>query len=226
MRRTVPLQAVLLTLAFVSILHGAEPATRPAAAPFEKSILAFEKSDRENPPPQNANLFIGSSSIAKWKTLAADFPGVPVINRGFGGSRIADSTRNVSRIVLPYHPRRIFFYAGDNDLAGKHTPEQVAADFKAFVDAVRCGDAHVPIYFISIKPSPKRIALIDAMRQANKLIEAYTHEAADVHYIDIFTPMLGADGQPRPELFLPDKLHMVHAGYEIWMAQIAPLLKD
>ena len=214
-------------------LHGAEtaPATAPTTAPtthpapFEKEIEAFEKSDREHAPPQDANLFIGSSSIQKWKTLAEDFPGIPVINRGFGGSRIPDSTRYASRIVLPYHPKRIFFYAGDNDLAANHTPEQVAADFKAFVEVVRAGQLDVPIYFIAIKPSLARIKLLDKGKHANELIQEYIKEGKDLHYIDVVTPMLGPDGKPRPELFGPDGLHMNHTGYEVWIALIAPLLK-
>src|SRR5436190_20502785 len=87
---------------------------------FEKEILAFEAADKTNPPPKNAILFIGSSSIRMWKSLAKDFPEQRVINRGFGGSEIIDSVRNVARIVVPYHPRQIFMYAGGNDIhAGK-----------------------------------------------------------------------------------------------------------
>ncbi len=197
--------------------------TRPA--PFEKEIRAFEKSDRQTPPPMDANLFIGSSSIARWKTLAADFPGIPVINRGFGGSRIGDSTRFVDRIIVPYHPRRIFFYAGDNDLSAGRTPEEVAADFQAFVSAVRVSLPQTPIYFISIKPSPARVKLLSKAKQANSLIQAFIRQGNNLNYVDIFTPMLDADGQPRAELFGPDHLHMVAAGYAIWIDKIMPLLK-
>jgi lysophospholipase L1-like esterase len=220
------LVAALLLFCIVPHLRAADPAppaTQPA--PFEKEILAFEKSDAEHAPPNDAVLFIGSSSIQKWKTLAADFPGVEVINRGFGGSRIADSTRYASRIVLPYHPRKIFFYAGDNDLATGHMPAQLLADFQAFVKTVRAGQPGVPIYFIAVKPSPSRAKLMDKMVESNKLIEAYSREEKGLNFVDVYTPMLGPDGQPRPELFLPDKLHMVHAGYDIWIAKIAPLLK-
>ena len=218
--------AGLLALSFVPRVRAADPippATQPA--PFEKEILAFEKSDAQHAPPKDAVLFIGSSSIQKWKTLADDFPGVAVINRGFGGSRIADSTRYASRIVLPYHPRKIFFYAGDNDLAAGHAPAQVLADFKEFVKTVRAGQPGVPIYFIAVKPSPSRAKLMDKMVESNKLVEAFAKEEKGLTFVDVYTPMLGPDGQPRPELFLPDKLHMVRAGYEIWIGGILPLLK-
>ncbi len=103
---------------------------------YEKEIKAFEASDRTNPPPQNAILFLGSSSIRKWTTLAQDFPGKPVINRGFGGSQIPDSTALAERIIFPYSPRLIVFYAGDNDLAAGRNSEQVVADYRAFVEKI------------------------------------------------------------------------------------------
>jgi lysophospholipase L1-like esterase len=203
------------------------PAVRaddPKPAPFENEIVAFEKADRDHAPPRDANLFVGSSSIRLWKTLAEDFPGVSVINRGFGGSQIADSTRYADRIVLPYHARRIFLYAGDNDLAAGHTPQQVLADFKAFVEKVRGAQPEVPIYFIAIKPSPSRAKLLEKARESNRLIEAYMKEGKNLHYIDVFTPMLDADGKPRPELFGPDMLHMNRTGYALWAKLISPLL--
>ena len=63
-----------------------------AFAKWEKEIGAFEAADRTNPPPKGALLFIGSSTIRMWKTLAQDLPGHTTINRGFGGSQIVDST--------------------------------------------------------------------------------------------------------------------------------------
>src|ERR1700722_7316573 len=128
----------------------------PQRAVWEPEIHAFEMHDQTNPPPQNAVLFVGSSTIRKWTTLAKDFPGVQVINRGFGGSRIADSTALAERIIFPYEPRTIVFYAGDNDLAEGRTPEQVAADYQAFVQTVRARLPETRIAFISIKPSPIR----------------------------------------------------------------------
>lgn len=200
------------------------PATQPAS--YEREIAAFEREDAIHPPPQNANLFIGSSSIRLWASLSEDFRGTPTIRRGFGGSAIADSTRFAPRIVIPYHPRRIFLYAGENDLAAGRSPQRVLADFKAFVAAVRAGLPTTDIYFISIKPSPLRVKLLDNVREANALVEAFCPSAAHVHYIDIFTQMLDADGRPRPELFRADHLHMNAKGYAIWISKITPLLRQ
>jgi lysophospholipase L1-like esterase len=43
--------------------------------------------------------------------------------------------------------------------------------------------------------------------------------------VDVFTPMLGPDGKPRPELYVADGLHMTPAGYAIWKAAVTPALK-
>lgn len=192
---------------------------------WETAISAFEKADRQNPPPRDAVLFIGSSSIRMWKDLATDFPDTQVINRGFGGSRIADSTRYIDRIVVPYHPRKIIMYAGDNDVAAGHTAQQVFEDYKEFVRQVRGKLPGVPIGYISIKPSPSRIARLEAMREANELIRKYAEQNKGLMYIDIFNPMLGQDGKPRPELFLKDNLHLNRQGYDLWKSIVAPYLK-
>jgi lysophospholipase L1-like esterase len=200
------------------------PTTKPSSLPFESEIRAFEKADKRQMPPANATLFVGSSSIRFWTTLATDFPEFPTINRGFGGSRIVDSTYYADRIIVPYHPSRIVFYAGDNDIADGRTPEQVEADFQAFVRKVRSELPDTPIYFISIKPSLLRWLLVDKIRAANALIEHDIAADPSLHYVDVFTAMLGPDGKPRRELFRWDGLHMVRKGYELWISILKPVL--
>ena len=194
---------------------GATAVARAADAPFEKEIKAFEEADKKVPPAQNAVLFIGSSTFQKWKTLAEDFPNETVINRGFGGSTtMADSVRYAKRIVIPYHPRKIVLYAGDNDLAAGKTPEQVFADFKAFVDVVRPELPKTEILYLSIKPSIARWKLIEQIKTTDKLIFDYTKTDKMLGYIDIFPLLLGDDGKPPKELFQRfDGLHMSRAGY-------------
>ena len=192
-------------------------------ADWEQDMQRFAALDAASPPPRHGVLFIGSSSIRLWETLAADFPGVPVINRGFGGSELRDSTFYADRIVVPYAPRQIVIYAGENDLQAGRTPEQVQQDFRVFVQRVRRDLPKARIAYISNKPSPSRVRLLEAQRQTNTLIKA---EAARlrVDYIDVFTSMLDANGQPREELFIEDRLHMNRAGYELWRQKIAPYL--
>jgi lysophospholipase L1-like esterase len=187
---------------------------------WRTDIAAFAAADRAHPPPARPVLFLGSSSIRMWSTLAEDFPGRAVLNRGFGGSRIADSTYYAGRLVAPYHPRAIVFYAGDNDLAEGCTPTQVRDAFAAFVRRARALDPGVPIAFIAIKPSMARKQLLTQIRRANGLVRDYAARQPGVAYLDVFTPMLGADGQPQPHWFGADGLHMNAQGYALWTRMV------
>lgn len=196
------------------------------AAPFEDEIAAFEKSDAKQAPPKGAVLFLGSSSIQKWSSLARDIREFAVINRGFGGSIIEQSTSYAPRIVWPYEPRLIVFYAGDNDLAEGHSPEQVLADFQAFVLKVREKLPTTSIAFVSIKPSPSRANLKAQAMRANALIREHIEARRQdkLRFIDVWTAMTDDAGAARPELFGPDELHMNAPGYKLWTALITPHL--
>ncbi len=193
---------------------------------WEKAIIGFEEKDKKNGMPAPGGiLFVGSSSIVKWATLPEDFPGIPVINRGFGGSQIQDSTFYANRIITPYQPRTIVFYAGDNDIADKLTIEQVVGNFQTFVQKVRAVLPEVKILFLAIKPSPSRWHLESQMVAANKAIGDWMTTQKNMTLVDVHTPMLGEDGMPRPELYVSDRLHMNSEGYKIWTAILAPYLK-
>jgi len=203
-------------------------ATLASAAPekWTAAIDKFVKADAAHPPPANGVVFVGSSSIVKWTSLAQDFPGVQVIQRGFGGSELSDSVFYADRIVTPYKPRIVVVYAGDNDLMLGKTPETVAADFKAFRTKVHAALPGTRIIFIGIKPSPSRWDLRDKGLAANSLIAAdCATDRKRLAFLDTWRPMLGADGLPRPELYVADKLHMTPAGYAVWAPLLAPLLK-
>ena len=193
--------------------------------PWENDIRAFELADQKNPPKSGGVLFVGSSSIRFWESLQADFPDVSIIRRGFGGSEIRDVTHFAERIIIPYHPRLIVLYAGDNDLAAGRDPAQVRDDFVSFVERVRRDLPDVAIAYIAIKPSPARANLLDKMREANALISSVSKSATEIQTIDVFTPMLDARGKPRPELFGDDGLHMNRAGYALWIGRIRPFLR-
>jgi len=183
--------------------------------PFEDEIKRFEEADKNSPPPKGALLFVGSSSIRMWRTLAADMAPWGAINRGVGGSKASDVLYFIDRIVIPYRPQSIVYYEGDNDVAAGRKPEQVRDDFKAFVERVRAALPEARIYVLSIKPSPSRAKLWPSAQEANKLLQECARETKGVAYIDVATEML-KDGQARPELFLEDNLHMNSAGYAIW----------
>jgi len=208
---------------------SAQPSAQsaPTAHPspkWESSVAAFEKADVERPPEKGGILFIGSSSIRLWSTLASDFPGKPVLNRGFGGSQIADSVYYHERLVLAYAPRQIVFYAGGNDINAKKAPQQVAADFRAFVEKVRAKLPEVHVAYISIAPNPARWAQVEQVKEANSLIRSYCASQSGMDFIDVFPHMLGTDGQPLPHIYREDRLHMNPEGYKIWTRIVAPHL--
>lgn len=192
---------------------------------WENEIKQFEEADRKRFPPTNAVLFVGSSSVRMWKNLTADFPRVKTINRGFGGSQIMDSTFYANRIIIPYRPRLIVLYAGDNDLASGKSPAQVFDDYRRFITKVRRSLPNARVAYISIKPSPARIHLLSSIKATNRMIENYSARARRVTYIDIFTPMLDETGKPRAELYVEDGLHLSAAGYKLWKTVTAPHLK-
>ncbi len=218
-----PIRMMKLLLAILGALCFASPVFGDPAK-WEKEIAAFERADAENPPPRGAVLFIGSSSIRLWKTLAADFPGHRVINRGFGGSEMGDSAAFVDRIVVPYAPRMIVIYAGGNDINAKKTPQRVVEDFKTFVAKARAKLPDVEIAFISIAGNPARWEQVAQVREANRLIEEVTRAGTGLKFINTFDAMLGRDGNPRPEIFVQDRLHMNEKGYVIWREVIGKFL--
>ncbi|MDA7415207.1 SGNH/GDSL hydrolase family protein [Xenophilus arseniciresistens] len=241
-------QAPLALLAGLSLLAGAAqaqgPLLQPAAAPttlfetpspeyiaaqtrWKSAITAFEEADKARLPAEDGVLFVGSSTVRMWSSLAQDFSEWPVvINRGFGGSTMAECRLLVRELVLRYKPRHVLVYAGDNDLAMGRSPLQVMEDFAAFAGTVRSTLPRSRISFISIKPSPSRAALLPKVQLANEMVAAYLRTQANVDYIDTYSSMIDAQGRPRAELFLKDQLHLNAEGYRLWhdviTAQLQP----
>jgi lysophospholipase L1-like esterase len=166
---------------------------------------------------------VGSSSIRFWKTLAQDFPDKQVINRGFGGSEISDSIAFADRIIFPYQPRMVVLYAGNNDIALGKSPERVIADFKKFLKLMHRKLPQARIAYISIHPNMSRWHLRDKSQAVNKAISEIKDK--QLTFINVWPAMLGEDGKPRPELYMPDKLHLNAKGYELWTSIVKPYLE-
>ena len=228
MRTTLSLPCLLLAglLSWPATISAQINSTnRPHNLQWESTIQTFEAADKTNPPPLNAVLMIGSSSIRKWTNAPAQFPKHQLINRGFGGSHLSDSVTFVERIVTPYQPKLVVLYAGDNDIAAGKSPKRVCADFKEFVAKVQNKLPETRIAFIAIKPSPSRMKFIQPIKTANRLIRDFIAGNPKLVYVDVCTPMLGADGQPRAELFVSDQLHLSDAGYKLWARIVKPVLE-
>lgn len=196
------------------------------AQPFANDIAAFRKQDSLQMPPRNANLFIGSSSFTLWKDVQKDFAGHTIINRGFGGSTLLDQIRYVNDVVFPYQPKQIVMYCGENDLASSDTVngQTVFNRFKELFGLIRKKLPNVPFVYVSMKPSPSRVALFTKMQEGNRLINEFLKKQKKATFIDVYSQMLDAKGQPMAEIFREDMLHMNAKGYAIWKRLIEPHL--
>ena len=212
--------ALAITFIQTVVAQNIKPSTR-----FEKAIEKFEESDKKNPPKKNGILFVGSSSIRMWK-LDKSFPKLKTINRGFGGSYVRDSIYFADRIILPYEPRIMALYAGDNDINAGMTPKQVYDDYVKLVTKIRSNLPKTRIVYIAIKPSISRWKLVGKMREANTLIRKRTEKEKFESFADIDTPMIGKDGKPMKDLFIKDGLHLSDKGYAMWTKVMEPLLQD
>jgi len=219
---------ILLLIALCSLFISnaqTEPVENNPAARWEETIRTFEDWDKKNSFPPDAVLFVGSSSIRLWPTREC-FGRFDVINRGFGGSQISDFVYFAERIVLPYKPKIIVFYAGDNDIAGGKTAKRVFEDYKKFIGLVQKQLPTTRIIFISIKPSGSRWSLWNVMKDANKMIEDFSQKDDRLYYLDAATTLLDSNSQPNDELFLSDRLHLNDKGYQIWTKLLTPVIKQ
>lgn len=198
-----------------------------AQAPrFKKDIDAFLSADSLQFPSKGQLLFVGSSSFTYWKDIQDYFPGYSILNRGFGGSSLPDVIQYADKIILPYQPKQIIIYCGENDIADSipATPKMVRDRFKTLLKIIRTELGNIPVAFISIKPSPSRWKLEKQFLKANRLIKRYLRRDAATVYVDVHRAMLLPDGTVNPELFIKDNLHMNAKGYAIWQKILEPIL--
>lgn len=196
------------------------------AQPFAVEIDGFKKQDSVSFPPKNAILFVGSSSFRMWKDVQNQFPGHIIINRGFGGATLLDVIRYADDIIIPYRPKQIVIYCGENDLAANDSlyPAQVAQRFFDLFKIIRDRYRKVSIVYISMKPSPSRKHLMAKFDVANVMIKEFLRKKRRTAFIDVYHVMLKEDGTPMTDIFLEDKLHMNPKGYAIWQKRIEPYL--
>lgn len=202
-------------------------AQNPTPHVFQEEINAFAKTDSIQTPVKNSILFVGSSSFRRWNDLSNYFPGYPIINRGFGGSVLSDVIYFAKETIIKYHPKQIYIYCGENDIAASDTvtPEMVLTRFKVLYKIIRTNlNASVPVVFLSLKPSVARWNMQDRFVKANQLIQEFIATQKNIKFLDVHSAMLDADGQVYKDIFIADKLHMNAKGYQIWQKIMAPTL--
>lgn len=217
------LKLVLFSILFLTFTSFAQ--TYERAKMWDAEINSLTEIDVKQTPPKNPILFVGSSSMRFWRNLRQSFPTLNVINRGFGGSRLEDVNHYFDRIVTPYNPKIIVLYAGENDVNEGIAPETVLESYRKFWTMMRAKFPKIKFIYVALKPSPARWAIANKYKQANALIKNEIAKDKRAVFVDVWTPMLGANGEPRPEIFVADNLHMNEKGYEIWRNVLEKHLK-
>lgn len=219
------LLSALLLVAFTqfTLPRIARAAGDPAR--FAGEIQAMLRQDATLAPPRHGIVFFGSSSFRLWTNLASTFPGLPVINRGFGGSQLSDLDHYLDTAVVPLEPSVLLIYGGDNDLAAGVSVDQFLADFDRFREHVRRVLPRTRVGFLAIKPSPSRRKLLGAQQSANTAVALRTANDPQFDFLDVASPLLDAQNEPRPELFQKDLLHLAGAGYALWQTTLTPWIR-
>ena len=225
--KRLPFVALLLASNSLSAYDRADypQAYKPDPARFASAIAEFQAADAANPPPKGAIVCTGSSSMRMWHPrIKDDLPGLTLLPRGFGGSHYTDLIYHLEALVFKYQPRALLLYEGDNDANYGKTPERIFQDFKFLAEQCREQLPDLRLYIIGAKPSIARWAIAEQMQRSNAMIHDYCRANLGFTYIDVWSLLLDANGHPRPELFMEDKLHLNSAGYDRWTAAIAPVL--
>ncbi|ASU36323.1 GDSL-type esterase/lipase family protein [Mucilaginibacter xinganensis] len=198
-----------------------------AGFPFDNEIRDFKHQDSLKFPPKNGILFVGSSSIRKWTDLEQRFPNQPIIRRGVGGCELWQVVDYYTPYILfPYHPRKIFIYAGENDIAAGKTGRFVFEEFQKLWEMIDKKLPDATIYFMSIKPSPSRAKFFTEVETANKLIKNYLNNKPNSTFIDLGSSILKSNTAiPDSSLFEADMLHLNSKGYNKWQAVLEPYVK-
>ena len=210
--------------------ESAAPAPLPDAGPppvrWEEELAAYERLDRESPPATGGVCLIGSSNVRLWTTLADDFPGMKVVNRGVGGCRLDELVEFGPRLVAAAEPRVIVVSAGTNDIAAGRSAEQIRDDFLRLAARLREGLPDAKVAFLAITPSIRRWDQLDRQQAANEAIRASVEAAgAGLAYVDTSAAFIGPDGRPAAECFLDDKQHPSTIGNARRAAILRPALE-
>ncbi|HEY8780897.1 MAG TPA: GDSL-type esterase/lipase family protein [Mucilaginibacter sp.] len=194
--------------------------------PFADEIRAFKHQDSISFPQKNGILFIGSSSIRLWDDLEKRFPGKPIIKRGVGGCELWHIVDYYTPYILfPYRPRKIFIYAGENDIAAGKSSAFVFKEFQKLFEMINKQLPDAAIYFMSIKPSPSREKYFAEMAKANELVKNYMANKPNSNFIDLGTVLLKPNSnRPDSSLFKPDYLHLNKKGYDRWQQVLEPFV--
>ncbi len=214
------LASVLLLLGFTS----QDSVAQEQRSYYWNTIQNFRKQDSLQAPPQNAILFVGSSSFTNWHNVQQMFPDRVIINRGFGGSQLLDAKQYFEQIKYPKKLKQIVLYSGDNDIASGASAQEVFGRFKQVYELIRKDQPKLPIAYLSIKGCPGRARSIPVVKETNALIKDFLATQKNAAYVDVFSATMDSEGQPIKEIYVEDGVHMNQKGYDIWASVLKPYL--
>ena len=197
---------------------------QPDPLRYQSQIIAFEEQDFSEPPPDNAVLLVGSSSIRFWSNAITELSPITAINRGFGGSVMNDVIYYFDRIIAKYNPRAIVLYEGDNDLAWGLPPSSILTQFDKLVEMMKSSLPQTRIYVLSVKPSIARSHLWEKAKIVNEGFNKRSEIDDQITHIDVDAYMVQKNGQVREDIFISDGLHLNSTGYKIWSEVIRSAL--
>ena len=195
---------------------------------WAQDIEALEEKSTGRYAPDEAVVFVGSSSIRLWRTLEQDMAPLPVLQHGFGGAKLNDVVHYAARLVSAYRPRAVVVFAGTNDISPEAAkpPDTLLASYQSFIDIVRRAQPGLPVFFIGITPSPLRWEVWGVAHATNELIREWSTTQRSLYFIDTGPGLLGADGAPDPSNYVFDGLHLSERGYAKWTSIIRPRLLE
>lgn len=209
-------------------IDTSRPAVDAAVTRWEPDIAALEALDDREADPSDAILFIGSSSIRLWDSIATDMVPWPVVRRGYGGARYRDLCHFASRLVARHAPRAIVVFAANDISQPDDVPPiaDVLLDVRATLSGIRSHHPRVPVLFVAVTPTQSRWLLWPEIARLNAAIEAMCAGEQGTFFVATAERFLDpGTGRPDATLFRDDRLHLSPAGYAAWAETIAAALE-
>lgn len=218
-------------LLLAALLAGCAAAPEPPAVPAGEDPARWAgeiaASVAARPELEHPVVFYGSSSIRLWSTLAEDMAPLPVVNHGFGGSRIFDAVFWLDTVLEGLEPRALVVFSGTNDLAGDapREPAWIADRFDELVARLRALGHDAPLVYVAVSPTPSRERHLERVLETNRLIRERCARDPSLWFVDTASGLLDGEGRPDPRWFVGDRLHLNADGYAAWTARIRPALE-
>jgi lysophospholipase L1-like esterase len=210
---------------FLLLIFGSSALLFGQEIPFQKEIKSLTERIDQAGWKANSFVFTGSSSVRLWKNIQEEFPEIPIINTGFGGSQTSDLLIHLDELVIRYSPKKVFIYEGDNDLNAGKEVSQIMEDIDSLITRIHQKLPETNIVLISTKPSPSRWQLKTSYTVLNDLMRQYATTHNQVNFMNVWNVMLDKSGRPISEIFIADSLHMNAKGYAIWNKSVIPFMK-